>query len=451
MKKQAKYKKIHATISQCMIVRNEEDNLPKALAWGKGIVSEQIVVDTGSTDNTIVIAEKLGAKVYRFPWCDDFSAAKNFAIEQASGSWIAFLDADEYFTEESSRYLPQLLNTIDNARVPVSQKPNIIASRMLHLDDAGNVTAENIQDRVFRNRKDIRYQNKIHESLVMQDGAGLIRLEAYTSLTIIHTGYSDSAYKKTDKLTRNIRMLKKELENQPDNISLLSYLGDCYVSMEMMETAEHIFKKIILMPSLGKKENIVRFHAAAKALEIVVTAENKCIDESNLKWLYDRAEELESTHPDPDYFMGIWNYKIKNYARILFYLEKSLDKAGKYKGLAPVVMTGKKLVSVYDILLETSLTLSDRERIVKYAVLSLGADRYQSDVMVVLIQVFTEMPGSSGEMEGFFNFLEKIYSLENLKDKLFLLKCAKISRNMLLEKQIKNTFTNEELQWLESE
>ena len=80
-------------ISQCLIVKNEENNIEKALSWGKGIVSEQIVVDTGSTDRTVEIAKQMGAAVYEFQWIDDFAAAKNFAISKAKYEWIAFLDA----------------------------------------------------------------------------------------------------------------------------------------------------------------------------------------------------------------------------------------------------------------------------------------------------------------------------------------------------------------------
>lgn len=54
------------TISQCMIVKNEEQNIRRALEWAKDIVCEQIVVDTGSIDDTIGIAQEMGAKVYRF-------------------------------------------------------------------------------------------------------------------------------------------------------------------------------------------------------------------------------------------------------------------------------------------------------------------------------------------------------------------------------------------------
>ena len=94
-----------AKISQCMIVKNEEANIERALSWGKGVVSEQIVVDTGSTDRTVEIAERMGAKIYHFEWIDDFAAAKNFAISKAKYEWIALLDADEYFLEEDAKKL----------------------------------------------------------------------------------------------------------------------------------------------------------------------------------------------------------------------------------------------------------------------------------------------------------------------------------------------------------
>ena len=82
-------------ISQAMIVKNEEKNIERALSWGKGVVSEQIVVDTGSTDRTVELAKSMGAKVFSFPWRDDFSLARNFAIEKCKYPWIVMLDADE--------------------------------------------------------------------------------------------------------------------------------------------------------------------------------------------------------------------------------------------------------------------------------------------------------------------------------------------------------------------
>ena len=78
-----KVKTSRIRLSQCMIVKNEEANIRRALSWGRGIVWEQIVVDTGSTDKTVEIAKEMGAKVFYFDWCDDFSAAKNYAIDRS--------------------------------------------------------------------------------------------------------------------------------------------------------------------------------------------------------------------------------------------------------------------------------------------------------------------------------------------------------------------------------
>ena len=72
-------------------IKNEEKNIRRALSWGKDIMCEQIVVDTGSSDRTVEIAREMGAKIFSFPWINDFAAAKNFAIDQAKGDWIAFL------------------------------------------------------------------------------------------------------------------------------------------------------------------------------------------------------------------------------------------------------------------------------------------------------------------------------------------------------------------------
>ena len=83
------------SLSVCLIARNEESSLPRALASVHGLAGEIIVADTGSTDRTRSIAEDFGAVVSDFPWCDDFSAARNFAVGQARGDWILWLDADE--------------------------------------------------------------------------------------------------------------------------------------------------------------------------------------------------------------------------------------------------------------------------------------------------------------------------------------------------------------------
>ena len=82
-------------VSLCMIVKNEENYLPNCLNSIKDIVDEIIVVDTGSTDKTVDIAKSFGAKVYYFPWRNNFSEARNESLKYATKDWILILDADD--------------------------------------------------------------------------------------------------------------------------------------------------------------------------------------------------------------------------------------------------------------------------------------------------------------------------------------------------------------------
>src|SRR5690242_5378631 len=82
------------SISACLIVKNEEANLLRCLGSIRSSVDEIVVVDTGSTDRTVSVAESLGARVFHFEWCDDFSAARNESLRHAIGDWIIWVDGD---------------------------------------------------------------------------------------------------------------------------------------------------------------------------------------------------------------------------------------------------------------------------------------------------------------------------------------------------------------------
>ena len=86
-------------VSFCLIVKNEEERLPKSLASAVDLVHETVVVDTGSTDGTKEVAGRFGAQVYDFPWRDDFAAAMNESIRRATGEWIFWLHADHWVDE----------------------------------------------------------------------------------------------------------------------------------------------------------------------------------------------------------------------------------------------------------------------------------------------------------------------------------------------------------------
>ena len=105
-------------ISACVITKNESESLPKWLDSMGRIADEMVVVDTGSTDETVSIARAAGARVCFFQWVDDFAAAKNYALDQATGDWVLFLDADEYFRR--SRGSCFFASTSTGQREPIS-------------------------------------------------------------------------------------------------------------------------------------------------------------------------------------------------------------------------------------------------------------------------------------------------------------------------------------------
>lgn len=234
-------------ISQCMIVKNEEKNIRQALSWGKDIMWEQIVVDTGSTDQTVEIAQEMGAVVYSFSWSDDFSAAKNFACSKAKGNWIVFLDADEYMDEENGNRLKALLIKLEQTHSPTQA----ILTNWFNVNEEGEVFTGGNQMRVFRNFSGVRYQGRIHEYLVRGKRALTAEevLDACDKLTIYHTGYTKQALAAGQKLERNRRLILKELEEQPDDYMMLGNMADiCRASGEYEQAIEWYEKAMDALP-----------------------------------------------------------------------------------------------------------------------------------------------------------------------------------------------------------
>ena len=213
-------------ISQCMIVKDEEENIRKALSWGKGIVWEQIVVDTGSRDRTVQIAESMGARVYHYTWTDDFSAAKNYAISKAGGEWIAFLDADETFVPGDGEKLPGILRRLGSTRAEG------VAAGWMQLDEDGRVSAAGTQIRIFRNRANLGYRRRIHEQLGRMDGTPMHIADATKELSILHSGYRGAAWEEKKVNGRNLNLILKELEDHPGDYEMMGYLGDEYYAGE---------------------------------------------------------------------------------------------------------------------------------------------------------------------------------------------------------------------------
>jgi tetratricopeptide (TPR) repeat protein len=191
-------------LSVCLIVRDEQRNLGEALGSVKDIAAEVVVVDTGSTDRTVEVARQHGARVHHFSWVDDFSAARNFCIQQAREPTILSLDADERLDVDSLAALHAYC-----------QDNNGRAGRVLrtNLDAGGGVLSVESLTRLQPNKPGFRYAGRIHEQLQLH---GKASPSVQTQVRLLHTGYTQEALHTGGKVERNLRLLSLAEADQPD-------------------------------------------------------------------------------------------------------------------------------------------------------------------------------------------------------------------------------------------
>jgi len=224
-------------ISACLIVKDEERFLGQCLSSLKGVVNQIVVVDTGSTDRTIEIAGEHGAEVHHFDWCDDFSAARNFALEQARGDWVLIMDADEVLTSQGRNGLKHDTQQTDFLGCRV---------RCINMEPSGDGGYREMPDawhfipRLTRNAPGIHFVGTIHEQMF---SSVLIRAEewgmegGFGKTEIDHYGYTEEIKKSRNKTERNISLIEKALEENPREPTLLmSYALDLFNRGEI-ETA----------------------------------------------------------------------------------------------------------------------------------------------------------------------------------------------------------------------
>ncbi len=192
-------------LSVCIIVKNEEENLKKCLLALLAFPFEIVVVDTGSVDRTVEVAKTYTQHVYDFVWCDDFAAAKNFAIQKASNDLVMVLDSDEYIEPMSEKEL----NAFFCLAAKNPGKVGRIKRRNFFSEHGERRESVEWINRIF-SKSDFRYEGCIHEQVKALDHTPYATY--LTAITITHSGYDLTPEQKKAKAKRNITLLQKELE-----------------------------------------------------------------------------------------------------------------------------------------------------------------------------------------------------------------------------------------------
>ena len=228
-------------ISLCMIVKNEEKNLPRCLESVCGLVDEMVVLDTGSEDNTISIAQSFGAKVYQIPWPGNFSAARNESVKKACGDWILYLDADEVL--DPCGYPDCIRKAASDPEVTAWSIP----IRCLKWESDSYSVTVNI--RLFRNLPELRFENEVHERIepaLYRIGAKI----ATAPFFIDHFGYRLPPEEMKEKLERNLLLSQKHLERDPDDPYCLYYVGTTLLSLEKTVECRQYFQRTLASKDL---------------------------------------------------------------------------------------------------------------------------------------------------------------------------------------------------------
>jgi glycosyltransferase involved in cell wall biosynthesis len=203
-----------SSVTAALIIRDEADVIADCLSSLIGHVDEIILVDTGSRDQTIEIAYRFPVKLHHFTWCDDFSAARNFALQQATSNWILYIDADERLEIPRHDQFTELLSERDKVGWRLRLYPRIGWTAYSEL-------------RLFRNDPRIRFAGVIHESIwpavdavASADGLDV----GICDLRLHHIGYETD---QSIKNSRNIPLLRDLLVQNPDHFFGWWHLGEC--------------------------------------------------------------------------------------------------------------------------------------------------------------------------------------------------------------------------------
>ena len=199
-------------LSLAMIVKDEEAIIERVLACAKNVCDELIVVDTGSNDRTVELAQRAGARVLHFDWIEDFAAARNFAFDHCTGEWILWLDADDILDPTAQQQLHQLKDQLND------HLDGIFLDYQITFDPHDCCTFSTLRERLIRRDANLRWEYPIHECIALPAG----RSKEMPEISVQHRPLPE---KQAGKVNRNLNILRAVVEwgdRRPRNLFYLA-------------------------------------------------------------------------------------------------------------------------------------------------------------------------------------------------------------------------------------
>jgi O-antigen biosynthesis protein len=249
-------------VSLCMIVKDEELNLARCLASCKPVVHELVVVDTGSTDRTRLIAELFGARLVDVTWHNDFSAARNCSLDAATGDWVMVMDADETLSVRDYELFKGILSDPSRPIMAYSMTTrNYTRSSALEglipcrgeypENESGSGWTPSDKVRLFPNHCAIRFSGSIHEMVESSVQAAGLAIGSHPAQIHHYGGLDDQRLAK--KRSSYLEIGLKKLEQNPDDLKALYELAVQAAELERYETAEQLWLTLLVaQPAFAK-------------------------------------------------------------------------------------------------------------------------------------------------------------------------------------------------------
>ncbi len=248
------------TIALCIIARDEEQLLAGCLDSVRGVVDRIALVDTGSRDRTVEIAERAGARVTRQPWREDFARARNASLSMANADWALVLDADERL--EASPAGPAALRA--QLEQFAAAHPRALGRVLVRNLDGANELSRISITRFLPLRAGARFEGRIHEQAQTDDGARAPRLD--TGLVVAHHGYAPGLVRERDKLARNLALLERWGREAPEDGYVWYQLGRTRADAGQRELALAALEQALERARDGDPWSIHAVEIGARAL-----------------------------------------------------------------------------------------------------------------------------------------------------------------------------------------
>jgi tetratricopeptide (TPR) repeat protein len=230
-------------LSVCMIVKNEAENLGRCLTSLVEVADELLVLDTGSTDDTIAIAHSFGARVEQFIWTQNFSEARNTALQYVTGDWVLVLDADEVLVAAA---VPQLRQAM--------QHQQALVINLVRQEVGASQSPYSLVSRLFRRHPAIYFTRPYH-AMIDDSVAALLQQEpdwkilSYPEVAILHYGYAPDTIAGRNKLETARLTMERFLVQHPGDPYVCSKLGALYVEMHRTATGIELLERGLKTPS----------------------------------------------------------------------------------------------------------------------------------------------------------------------------------------------------------